>query len=108
MRGQRRRGQRGAGDLRGRGAGAAAQLDDLANVVRGNNLHQGSSNGLDAKPQNAREAVAAVTNGAPASGCNKPGAFASEVQAQAGTTLKVAQAEELLRRAAQICAVIGC
>jgi hypothetical protein len=77
--------------------------------VQSLNLQRGIANSLDAKLQNAQDALEAARAGSLASACNKLNAFANEVQAQAGNwTLAADQAELLLSATSQIRAALGC
>ena len=63
---------------------------------------------LDAKLQNAMDALTAMRGGNASSACNLLSAFIKEVQAQSGKQLTVAMASELIAKANQIRAVLGC
>jgi hypothetical protein len=89
--------------------GATDQLSDLIALVQSFNLQFGIANSLDAKLQNAQDALEAARVGSLASACNKLSAFANEVQAQAGNgTLTSDQATALLSATSQIKDVLGC
>ena len=87
---------------------AAAQVANLVVAVQNFNLVQGIANSLDAKLQNILGALNAAQNGSAANVCNQLGAFINETQAQSGKKLTVAQANQLIAKAMQIKAVIGC
>jgi hypothetical protein len=87
--------------------GAPAQLNKLIAVVQGFNLAQGIENGLDAKLQNARDALSAASAGDRATAGNLLGAFINEVQAQTGKKITPQQADQLIPPANRIRAVLG-
>jgi N-acetylneuraminic acid mutarotase len=87
---------------------AAAQVDSLIATVHGFNLAQGIENSLDAKLQNVFSALNAAKSGNAGSVCGQMGAFINETTAQSGKKLTLAQANQLIARAQQIEAVIGC
>jgi len=85
--------------------GAAAQLDDLVQLVVSFNLKQGIRNSLDAKLDNAQTAL---NGGLPSTACNILNAFANQASAQSGKALTAAQAAALIAAVNQIRAVLGC
>jgi len=87
---------------------APDQLSDLIATVRGFNLQRGIENSLDAKLQNAQDALSAARSGNRASACNSMSAFLNDAQAQSGRALTVAQANQLIAAARQIRATLGC
>lgn len=87
---------------------AAAQVGNLIATVQGFNLAQGIENSLDTKLQNVFSALNAAKSGDAGSVCGQMGAFINETMAQSGKKLTVAQANQLIARAQQIEAVIGC
>lgn len=88
--------------------GAIDQLNALVAVVRSFNLQRGIENSLDAKLQNAQNAVTAVKAHDKTSACNAISAFLAEVQAQAGKSLTQTQAGILKAGAGEIRTVLGC
>jgi uncharacterized delta-60 repeat protein len=91
-----------------RGRSAAAKLDELIALVRSFNLQRGIENSLDAKLQNAQNALDAVRSGNNTSACNLMSSFINEVQAQTGGAVTQAQATQLIAAANQIKATLGC
>jgi hypothetical protein len=87
---------------------AAAQVANLAILVRDFNLVQGIANSLDAKLQNILGALGAAQSGSAANVCGQLSAFINETQAQSGKKLTVAQANQLIVAATRIEAVVGC
>jgi tetratricopeptide (TPR) repeat protein len=88
--------------------GAADQIADLIRLVRGFNLQRGIENSLDAKLQNAQDALTAVRSGNKSSACNLMASFIIEAHAQSGKALTVAEANQLIAAARQIRATLGC
>jgi hypothetical protein len=104
--------------------GASAQTANLITLVQSFNLAQGITNSLDAKLQNVLDAFNAVNAGADAStgaanlltpnaenradACHQLAAFVNSAAAQSGKQLTVAQANQLIAKATQIRAVLGC
>jgi hypothetical protein len=88
--------------------GAADQLGDLIRLVRSFNLQRGIENSLDAKVQNAQNALIAARAGNRSSACNSMLAFISEAQAQSGRALTVSQANQLIAAARQVRITLGC
>jgi photosystem II stability/assembly factor-like uncharacterized protein len=88
--------------------GAADQVNDLIRLVKSLNLQKGIANSLDAKLQNAQDALTAARSGNRSSACNLMASFISEAQAQSGKALTVAEAKQLGSAANQIRAVLGC
>jgi membrane protein YqaA with SNARE-associated domain len=87
---------------------AAAQVGNLIGTVQGFNLAQGIENSLDTKLQSILSALSAAMSGNVGSVCGQLGGFINETRAQSGKKLTVTQANELIARAQQIEAVIGC
>jgi HYR domain len=81
--------------------GAAQQLSDLASAVRG--VGPGAS-----LAHKVAAAEAALAKGEKRKACRSLEAFRDEVRAQAGKTIPVAEARELIADARRIEAVIGC
>ena len=81
-------------------------IGDLMDLVESMNLARGISNSLDAKLENAAEALEAANSGEREDAINKLEAFISAVQAQSGNQLTVAQANELIAAANRIIAAI--
>ena len=79
--------------------------NNLTNTVNGFNLQSGTANSLDAKLQAVQASLAAndVTDA-----CIQISSFVSEVMAQSGKKLTVAQANQLLARANVIKTSLGC
>lgn len=88
--------------------GGSEQIDDLIDMVESFNLRQGIANALDAKLDNAREALAAAEAGDTEAACSLLGAFVNHVAAQSGKALTLDQASQLVQAAEQIRAVLGC
>jgi hypothetical protein len=88
--------------------GAADQIADLIRLVRSFNLQRGIANSLDAKLQNAQDALTAARSGNKSSACNLMASFINEAQAQSGKALTVAQTNQLIAAARQIRATLGC
>ncbi len=88
--------------------GAAEQIADLVALVQSFNLKQGIENSLDAKLQNAQDALTAAQGGDLPSACNLLNAFSNEAQAQSGKAISPDQASQLNAAANQITAVLGC
>jgi hypothetical protein len=88
--------------------GATDQLTHLIRLARSFNLQRGIENSLDAKLQDAQDALTAVRAGNRSSACNSMAAFINEAQAQSGRALTVAQANQLIAAARQIRATLGC
>ncbi len=70
-------------------------ISDLVSLVQSFNLMQGISNSLDAKLANAQGALNAMHVGDVITACNLLSACINEVQAQSGTALTTAQANNL-------------
>ena len=87
---------------------AAAQVGNLIATVQSFNLAQGIQNSLDTKLQNVLSALNAAVTGNAGGVCGQLSAFINETRAQSGKKLTVAQANQLIARADQIQAVIGC
>ena len=88
--------------------GAAGQIANLVTLVESFNLRQGIENSLDAKLGAAQSALAAAQGGNLAAACNQMDAFINEVRAQAGRSLTVTQAGQLIAAATNIRSVLGC
>ena len=92
----------------GKCASATGLLTTLATFVQTLNLSNGISNSLDAKLQNALQALDDANAGDTPSACNRMGAFINEVSAQAGKALTAGQATQLASLASQVRAALGC
>ena len=92
----------------GKCASATGLLTTLATFVQTLNISNGISNSLDAKLQNALQALDDANAGNSPSACNRMGAFINEVNAQAGKALTVGQAAQLTSLAGQVRAALGC
>jgi hypothetical protein len=106
--GHRRAGNTVSGSFQVLVQAAAAQVGTLIAAVQGFNLAQGIENSLDTKLQNVLGALNAAVSGNVGSVCSQLGAFLNETTAQSGKKLTIAQANQLVARAQQIGAVIGC
>jgi hypothetical protein len=84
---------------------SAFDLDDLIALVNGLNIHQGIQTSLLAKLNAAAAALAADNT---ATACTKLQDFINECNAQSGKKLSVEQANELIARANEIRASLGC
>ncbi len=84
----------------------AQAIQQLASLVAGYNLQQGIANSLDAKLQNAREALEAANAGQRADAANKLQAFVNAVEGQRNKELTSAQADELINLANRVLAVL--
>jgi hypothetical protein len=84
---------------------SAFDIDDLIALVNGLNIHQGIQNSLLAKLNAAAAALAADNT---ATACTKLQDFINECNAQSGKKLSVEQADELIARANEIRASLGC
>jgi hypothetical protein len=80
-------------------------LGTLLQLVQGFNLPKGMENSLVTKLEHAQAALAA---GDTATACSLLGAFINETRAQSGKKLTAEQAAEMISRADQIRAVLGC
>lgn len=85
--------------------GAGDKLNDLITQIQGFNLAHGIANSLVVKLQND---LKSVTAGNFSTACSELSAFISEVQAQSGKALTVAQADQLVSEANQVRAALGC
>ena len=85
---------------------AAQAIQQLAGLVASYNLQQGIANSLDAKLQNAIDALNAANAGQRQDAVNKLQAFINAVEAQRGKELTNAQADALLSMAMRILAVL--
>ena len=88
--------------------GATDQFVDLIAMVKSFNIKQGIENSLDAKLQNALDALKAASAGNMSTACSKLDAFINEVLAQSGKALSTAQANQLIIAANQVKASLGC
>lgn len=84
----------------------AQAIQDLAALVGSYNLQQGIANSLDAKLQNALDALNAANAGQRQDAANKLMAFLNAVEAQRGKELNNAQADALVSMAMRIVAVL--
>ncbi len=84
---------------------AQAQISALINTVNSFQLPKGLQTSLDAKLQ---DALSAVNAGNTATACSDLTDFISEVHAQSGKKLTLAQADQLIAAATQIQVVLGC
>jgi len=85
---------------------AGQAIQSLASIVQSFNLQQGIANSLDAKIQNALDAMTAANAGDRSDAANKLTAFINSVEAQRGKELTNAQADTLEALARRILAVI--
>jgi hypothetical protein len=85
--------------------GAAAELTDLLNLVNSLPIAGGLQASLATQVQAVQADLQANTT---AQACGDLGAFMHHVQAQAGTKLTTAQANQLLAAATNIRQVLGC
>jgi hypothetical protein len=92
----------------GKCASATGVLTALATFVQTLNIANGISNSLDAKLQNALQALDAASVGDSPSVCNRIGAFLNEVSAQTGKALTEAQASQLTALAQQARGAVEC
>ena len=97
-----------AAGLAGKCGSATGLLTSLATFVQTLNLSNGISNSLDAKLQNALQALDDANAGNTGSACNRLGAFLNEVSAQAGKVLTTAQAAQLTILASQVRSALNC
>ena len=88
--------------------GAPGQITDLVAQASAFNLRQGIENSLDAKLSAAQSALAAAQGGDSVTACNLMSAFINEVEAQAGVSITLEQASQLIAAATNIKAVLGC
>jgi len=94
-----------AGDFHGLALVSAFDIDDLIALVNGLNINQGIQTSLLAKLNAAAAALAADNT---TTACTKLQDFINECNAQSGKKLSVEQANELIARANEIRASIGC
>lgn len=87
---------------------ATGLLTTLATFAQTLNLSNGIANSLDAKLQNALQALDAANAGDTPSACNRMTAFLNEVSAQAGKAITLAQASQLTTLAEQVRAALEC
>lgn len=85
--------------------GAPGQITNLSALVQSFNLPQGIENSLEAKFSNAQ---ATLADGRLAAACSLMSAFIKEVQAQAGKSITLAQARQLIAVANNIKASLDC
>ena len=85
-------------------ASVQLQLELLADLLASFNLQQGIAGSLDAKLQNALEALEAANADLRQDASNKLMAFSNAVEAQRDKELTSAQADELIALTAQILA----
>jgi Tol biopolymer transport system component len=83
----------------------AERIADLEALVRGFNLHHGTTNSLTVK---LRAALDALNAGNTAVACAKLADFTNHTRAQSGKKLTVAQATQLIDEANSIRAALGC
>jgi hypothetical protein len=83
-------------------------LNDLIAVVRSFNLQRGIENSLDAKLQNAQDALSAAKARDKVGACQMMTAFNNEVQAQRGKAITEDQANQLTSGANPIRTALGC
>lgn len=83
---------------------AGQAIQTLAATVQSFNLKQGIANSLDAKIQNAFDALSAANAGNRSDAANKLGAFINSVNSQRGKQLTNVQADTLVALATQIIA----
>jgi thrombospondin type 3 repeat protein len=81
------------------------QLQNLVDFVNGLPLNNGIGNSLTVKLENA---LAAVEGGDPAGACSALAPFESEVRAQSGKALSVADADRLLTESGRVRTALGC
>jgi probable HAF family extracellular repeat protein len=84
---------------------ADTMVGTLIQLVQGFDLPKGMENSLVTKLEHAQAALAA---GDTATACSLLGAFTNETRAQSGKKLTAEQAAEMISRADQIGAVLGC
>jgi len=87
--------------------GALDQISDLIALVKSFNIKQGIESSLDAKLQNAYDALYAVSTGMIGNAGNKLDSFINEVHAQTGKALTTAQANQLIAAANSVKASLG-
>jgi sugar lactone lactonase YvrE len=87
-------------------ADPAQVIGELINLVESFNLQQGIANSLDAKLQNAFDALEAANASQRQDAVNKLQAFINGVEAQRGKVLTDAQADQLLALAQSILSVL--
>jgi hypothetical protein len=92
----------------GKCSSATGALVSLATFIQTLNLSNGISNSLDAKLQNALDALDAANAGDVTSACNRLSAFINEVNAQSGNALTEAQAAQLAIAGAQVRSALAC
>jgi dipeptidyl aminopeptidase/acylaminoacyl peptidase len=83
----------------------AERIGDLDALVRGFNLHHGTTNSLTVK---LRAALDALNAGNTAAACAKLADFTNHTRAQSGKKLTAAQATQLIDEANSIRAALGC
>ncbi len=92
----------------GKCASATGLITSLIGFVQTLNLSHGIANSLDAKLQNALEALDAANAGATTSACNRMNAFLNHVRAQSGKAITEEQAGQLTASAQQVRAALSC
>jgi hypothetical protein len=85
--------------------GAAAQVNDLINLVNSYHLSSSLQNALDNKLQ---DVLTAINAGQTATACSELTDFIGHVQSQSGKGLTTSQANQLIAAAKQVQAVLGC
>jgi len=84
----------------------AQAIQSISGAVQSLNIAQGISNSLDAKLQNAADAINALNSGNRQDAVNKLQAFINSVEAQRGKELTDAQADALISAARRVLGVI--
>jgi hypothetical protein len=92
----------------GKCSSATGLLISLTTFIQTLNLSQGISNSLDAKLQNALQALDAAKAGDVISACSRLSAFINELNAQSGNALTETQAAQLATVGAHVRAALGC
>jgi hypothetical protein len=87
--------------------GAADQINDTISTVKGFNLKNRITNSLEAKLQNAQDALTAANSGYRRSAFSSIDAFTNEVQAQTNKALSSSQASRLIAAASGIRILLG-
>ena len=88
--------------------GVTDQLSDLVRNTSSYNLQNGIQNSLDAKLQNALDALDSARKNDRTTACNVMGAFINAVEAQTGGALTESQAADFLQAANQIRSTLKC
>jgi len=84
---------------------ASNAIEELIDIIEGMGLHHGIENSLVVKLEHALSDVLA---GDDAGACDHLSSFVNQVEAQSGKKISIAEAEELLDRAASIQSLLGC